>query len=129
MGAYSSFERCVQRYINLPENLTLEEKELYVLAIIKSFELTQEMLWKFLKLALDGEESLSSRKTFRAFHQSKFISDEELTTLLDSIDERNSTVHNYDDAKEIVHTCNTIVNKYYPVLKAVISRTQSLLKN
>jgi nucleotidyltransferase substrate binding protein (TIGR01987 family) len=72
--------------------------------VIKDFELAYELAWKALKLFLaeKGHETQSARSVFAMAYQLGYLLEEKVW--LDMIQDRNLTVHTYDEtfAKEMV---------------------------
>lgn len=72
--------------------------ELDLAGIIQNFEFTYELSWKCLKaaLALEGRMTTSPKSTFEGAYAESWISDEK--TWVKMIEDRNNTVHSYDEA-------------------------------
>lgn len=69
-------------------------------SVIKRFELCYDLLWKCLKDYLTdqfGIEVASPKKVFQECFNQKIISQEQLKEALVMSDDRNLTVHTYDD--------------------------------
>jgi len=80
--------------------------------LIQRFEFTFELAWKTLKSIFEDEGlmGLNSPKTvLREAYAAGLIVDEELW--LNMLNDRNSTVHIYDE-KMSIEICNNIINKY-----------------
>src|SRR5688572_9606525 len=94
--------------------------------LIKRFELTFEMLWKFYKLFLSdhcGEKNLKgSKDVFRTCLELSIFDESEVEALLTSIEDRNVTTHEYDFEKA-QELCTKFVNYYYPIFAAIIEKT------
>ncbi len=83
--------------------------------IIQFFEVTVELAWKLLKDVLDYEGIVvkSPRETILKAYQLSFIEEGELWLL--AVQDRNLTVHTYDESKaEEIEA--KIRNDYYPLL-------------
>ncbi len=85
-------------------------------AAIQRFEFTLEALWKLAQRYLilkEGIESGSPKGVSRACFQAQLLTEQETQTLLESIDDRNLTVHTYNEklAEEIFQR----LAKYQPV--------------
>lgn len=93
-------------------------------ALIKAFETTMEVFWKFLRVYMGevhGVEPVSSpRGTLNQAHELKIFSRVELEQLLDMLDDRNEMVHTYDAtaAEDILE----LIPHYHMVLGDFIDR-------
>ena len=89
-----------------------EKDDMYRDGLIQRFEFTFELAWKTLKSIFEDEGlmGLNSPKTvLREAYAAGLIVDEELW--LNMLNDRNSTVHIYDE-KMSIEICNNIINKY-----------------
>ena len=85
-------------------------------ALIKHYEMTIELAWKLLKDYLESEGLLprTPREVIKYAFQSKIIDDGKLW--LEALDERNETVHTYNENQAIV-IADKIINAYLPLFK------------
>lgn len=98
-----------------------DEHDVIVAGVIKHFELAYETAWKFLKIYIainHKEEILSPRAVFKACYTYGIFPQEIINDLLELLDDRNLTVHIYDQitAEEV---CSSIA-KYYMSLGKII---------
>ncbi len=116
---------------NLKEKLTLTKKALLALdealklpyskiirdASIQRFKLTLEAVWKLAQRYLilqEGIETGSPKGVIRGCFQTNLLEEEETQTLLQAIDDRNLTVHTYNEALAELIYQNLL--RYYPIL-------------
>jgi nucleotidyltransferase substrate binding protein (TIGR01987 family) len=90
-----NFERSLKSMEKALATPVTEERDLA--GIIQNFEFVYELSWKVLKQRLEGEGfSIGSPKqAFKKAFQSGLIKNEK--TWLDILDDRNLTVHTYDE--------------------------------
>ena len=121
--------RWKQRFENFEKAFKLLEKfialnepdEIARAGGIQFFEMTFELAWKILKDYLENERYItkSPRETIKLAFQIGLISDGH--DWIDGLDDRNLTVHTYDE--EIAITVeNRIRNKYYPLLRILYDK-------
>ena len=116
--------RWKQRFQNYEKSFTLLEKyialknpdEIARAGGIQFFEMTFELACKTLKDYLENEKYIakSPRETIKLAFQIGLISDGH--DWMDGLDDRNLTVHTYDEETAIAIE-NRIRCKYYPLLK------------
>jgi nucleotidyltransferase substrate binding protein (TIGR01987 family) len=116
--------RWKQRFENFEKSFRLLEKfiaiespdEVARAGGIQFFEMTFELAWKTLKDYLENEQYIakSPRETIKLAFQAGFI--ESGHDWIDGLDDRNLTVHTYDE-ETAVQIENRIRDKYYPLLK------------
>jgi nucleotidyltransferase substrate binding protein (TIGR01987 family) len=102
-----------------------EENELYVHrdSLIKRFEFTYEITWKFFKFLLRhqyGIDVASPRNIFQACYNNKILSAEESTLLESLIDLRNQTSHVYDEV--VADAVSAAILEAYPAMIAIIEQ-------
>ena len=92
----ANFTKALQR---LQEAAAIAEDELDKDGVIQRFEFTIEMLWKALKaiLAYQGVECYSPRNCIKEAFKANLIEDDEI--ILDMLDDRNASLHIYDQRK------------------------------
>ena len=101
-------ERFEERRINASKSLealqeVLDERFTKIVrdATIQRFEFTVESVWKFAQLYLrerEGIDIASPKGVFRSCFQVQVMSEEHCKTALEMIDDRNLTVHTYNEA-------------------------------
>lgn len=127
--AYTQLSQIIDKYTNPPTYADEEDIEIYITALLKRFELTFEMLWKFLKQRLKnaGVETIGSKDVIKNAFVFNILLEQEDQILLKIVDARNEIAHNYDEevAKAL---CQKVVNEYYPVLSQIIPRLEPLIK-
>ena len=67
---------------------------------IQRFEFTFEIFWKLVKTAmkeLEGVECNSPKSCMRELFKNRYVTEEELRKLLQMVDDRNLTVHTYQE--------------------------------
>ncbi len=95
-------------------------------ATIKSFELSYETLWKYLKFYLEdslgiGEVPSSPRGVFELSRQQKIITDEQAERLSNATDGRNTAAHIYsqDTIEELLEDIPEYIKLFKKVLDQV----------
>ena len=94
--------------------------DIELLALMKAFELSQEMGWQTLKdlLSHEGHDLSSPHPVVDQALQSKHISKDDATTFHDAIGKRNRLSHVYDE--ESAREAETLIKqKYYPMLRRI----------
>jgi nucleotidyltransferase substrate binding protein (TIGR01987 family) len=118
MKAYKNLLKARQRLtIYLDEPIQSDRDEA---GIIKAFEFSFEMFWKYLQVRLESEglEARSPRETFKQALSSGLLAESMEPTLLQMLVDRTLTVHTYDPklAHEITER---IRNNYYRIFDSV----------
>lgn len=93
-------------------------------SVIKRFELSYDLLWKYLREyigILQGTYADSPRKVFDLCFQYEIAKANEEKLLLGMIKGRNLTTHTYD--VELATEMAEKVSEYYQVMRAIIVRT------
>jgi nucleotidyltransferase substrate binding protein (TIGR01987 family) len=90
---------------------------------IKRFEMSFDLFWKIVKEYLEKTYLVavaSPKKIFHECFQRNIIDEQETSTLLEMVDDRNLTIHTYDEnmAKEISQR----IGKYYTLMRAIPTR-------
>ena len=88
-------------------------------AAIQRFEYTCEAMWKAIQLGLRQEEGLSAaspKAITRAARQAKLLDDDATRLALAMVDDRNQTVHTYNEA--VADAIYTRLASYVPLLRA-----------
>jgi len=100
-------------------------------SIIKRFEYSYDSFWKFLKKYLELKYNLedvnSPKSVFRACVKHEICSAQEGELLIDMVDDRNETTHNYDIEK--VRKILPDIKPYYVCITKVIERIEITLDN
>ena len=96
-------------------------------ALIHRFEFCFEILWKCGKdflLEVEGIEAASPKKVIRCLREVGIFEDEESERALAMADDRNMTVHTYDEmlAKEMAER----IREYEPLMRIWYERMKSL---
>lgn len=92
-------------------------------SVIKRFELTYEMLWKYLReyiIVAHGVSIDSPRKVFQQCLSLSIINESEAGELIDLVEDRNLTAHVYD-----IDLANKVANdiqKHHDAIKSVIEK-------
>jgi nucleotidyltransferase substrate binding protein (TIGR01987 family) len=93
-------------------------------SLIQRFEYSVDTFWKFLKLYLiekHGIEAVASPKAiFKACLDVKIIDNQEYSTCIKMVDDRNMSSHAY--LEELAQEISSAIPTYYPVLKEIIER-------
>jgi len=115
----------IERYREavIEKNVDHETKEERRDSLIKRFELTYDLLWKYLREYITTVEGItvdSPRKVFQQCLVLGFINSTETEELINLIEDRNLTTHVYD-----VDLANKVANdiqKHYNVITEVIKK-------
>jgi nucleotidyltransferase substrate binding protein (TIGR01987 family) len=116
--SYEALDRSLSFFSSGKYSFTTEEKETLVAGLIKHFELSYEMGWKFLQQYLKHkyEINLASPKAiFRECFAQKIVDYDTTEELLNMSNARNQTTHDYNEetAQETIGR----VAHYYMVLE------------
>ncbi len=118
----------LQNRIGLLEN---NEIEIYTSAleesVIQCHEIAIELLWKTIQdYILEQDKSIQinySKETIRFALKSNLIEDKSIGyTLVEAIDNRNKSSHEYWNEKELQTYISDIVKRYYPAMEYVVER-------
>jgi nucleotidyltransferase substrate binding protein (TIGR01987 family) len=112
--AYTTFLEAVKAYKADDQNI------LYKMALIQSFEFTFELAWKTIKDYLK-EQGISLKFPVEIIKEAfsfGIIEDGILWT--DMLDDRNSTVHEYNEEKSVI-IINKIAQKYFNEITQVVN--------
>ncbi|KKP27062.1 MAG: Nucleotidyltransferase substrate binding protein, HI0074 family [candidate division TM6 bacterium GW2011_GWF2_30_66] len=93
--------------------------------LIQRFEFSFDSFWKYLKQYLKEKNKIeieipNPNKTFRTSYEQKLITKEELDTLTNSTDDRNSSSHTYNE--ELAIEISDRIEHYYEVMQNIIDR-------
>ena len=105
--ALAALDRSVTAPVTEPRDLS---------GIVKDFELAYELSWKALKRALEeaGHSTDTARQVYQVAYETGFIEDE--TGWIEMIDDRNRTVHTYNEAFARALVAR-IRDRYVPLFK------------
>ncbi|MBI5230325.1 MAG: nucleotidyltransferase substrate binding protein [Candidatus Magasanikbacteria bacterium] len=100
-----------------PENVETFVRD----AAIQRFEYSFELCWKACKVFLFerfGTNAPSPKECFRALRVHELVSDVETETLLQMVDDHNTTTHTYDEAfaRQLLES----IEKYYVLMQMVL---------
>ncbi|MCF6206532.1 MAG: nucleotidyltransferase substrate binding protein [Sulfurovum sp.] len=87
---------------------------------IQRFEFTLEITWKTIKTFLQEHEGIACRSPkgcMREFFSSGHLTEDEVTTLLMMIDDRNLATHTYHEA--LAEQIFTHIQTYLPLLQKI----------
>lgn len=96
-------------------------------SVIKRFEFSYELFWKFLKEYLEVQHGIlvsSPKKVFLECRTNGILQEPEVVVLLSIVDSRNSTTHEYNEIMA-AGVANAVCNSYYTLLTAIINRLES----
>lgn len=122
--ALSKFNEAVELYKDNP-NIQEGLKDLLKEGLVQRFEYTQELAWNVMKdyESYQGETEIhGSRDAIRKALSIGIIED---SKWMNTIADRNSTSHNYDDdAIDII--IDSIINIYHPLFNMFAERMQAI---
>ena len=121
LKAYKALDKSFDILKKLKPELSKDEYAVFMSGVIKHFEMAYETAWKFLKLYLEVKfafELTSPKAVFRACYEYKILTVEVVNDLIKLSDDRNLTVHIYDQAtaQEIFDR----IEHHYKVLAEII---------
>lgn len=94
-------------------------------SVIKRFEYSLDVLWKYIKDFLSEKKGVtvkSPKDTFREAFKQGLLNEQEAIVMLEMVDNRNETTHRYDLAK--AKEMGKIIPKYYDLLIELFERTK-----
>ena len=97
-------------------------------AAIQRFEYSFETFWKAARkylMEIEGIECGSPKQVMRGLNQAGIINNTETILALEMVDDRNKTVHTYDEglANEVFNR----IKNYGPLMRIVLSRMEERL--
>ena len=98
---YTALKKSNKILKNLPSETSSDLYDVVIAGVIKHFELAYEMCWKYLKAYLKIKleiDTSGSKDIFRSCYKYKVLPLETTDSLLLLVDDRNLTVHIYDQA-------------------------------
>jgi nucleotidyltransferase substrate binding protein (TIGR01987 family) len=108
--AFENLKRSVSTPIEEPRDIS---------GIIKDFELTYELSWKFLKKILldQGHQTTGSKDVFSKAYQLGFLKEQDVW--IEMITDRNQSTHVYDE-KDALQLIERIKKNYIPCFESLI---------
>ena len=92
-------------------------------SLIKRFEISYDLTWKFLKSYLEkkyGISIASPKKVFQECFKQAITNETETRLLLDMADDRNSTTHTYNEA--LADDISLHISDYYNVISEIVAK-------
>lgn len=108
--ACTALDKSINILRALPAETSSDMRDVVIAGVIKHFELAYETCWKYLKIYLDSKCNIqiaSPKETFRACYSNNILPLEVTDSLLELADDRNLTVHIYDQLTA-VQICESI---------------------
>jgi nucleotidyltransferase substrate binding protein (TIGR01987 family) len=105
------------------KTIDLETREERRDSLIKRFELTYDLLWKYLReyvIAIGGISADSPRKVFQQCLFLGLTNEKETEELIDLVEDRNLTTHVYDI--DVANQVASDIQKHHDVISAVIMK-------
>lgn len=105
------------------KTIDLETREERRDSLIKRFELTYDLLWKYLReymIAMHSVSADSPRKIFQQCLSLGLTNEAETEELIDLIEDRNLTTHVYDI--ELANQVASDIQKHHDVISAIITK-------
>ena len=115
-----AFERALEIFKKEYPQADSDYKETYVASVVKHYELLYETFWKYTKFYIIekfGDDIIGSKNIFRFLQNANVISLNELDLLLEIIENRNATTHQYDQDFSLQIVEN--IERYFQVIKSV----------
>ena len=97
--------------------------ELIQEGLIKRFEISFELFWKTLKDYLETEQSISiasPKKAIHTCHNAGFLNDKEAELLLEMVDNRNVSTHDY--GRDTATAFSTRIPSYHKLMSDVLKK-------
>lgn len=119
--AAKTLEHQVNELFNTQKKWDEWQKITYEDSVIKRFEYSYEMTWKYLKEYLESKHGIkvaSPKTVFQESMKQNIFDEEKTNTLLSMVEDRNNTSHGYDEAiaKDIINR----VPKYVSIMKFIL---------
>jgi nucleotidyltransferase substrate binding protein (TIGR01987 family) len=113
------------------KNVDLDTQEEKRDSLIKRFELTYNLLWKYLReymISMHGITADSSRKVFQECLNLGFATETEIEELIDLIEDKNLTTYVYDE--DLANRVVNEIQKHHDVIATIIKKVSlDTLKN
>jgi len=121
--ALARLNNMIECYGQKKGDLTIEEEDFlaYQDSVVKRFEISFDLLWKYLKeylFAIHGVEALSPKKVFREALLQGVLLEDEVTILVNMCNDRNLTAHTYD-AEHSAEVAEMVIEYYYKIKPAL----------
>ena len=113
------FQTVEKAYLLLEESTSIDKRsDIERAGLIHFFEIAFDLAWKLVKdfLQEEGFTINNPKDAFKQAFQAELITDGHVW--MDALDDRNLTVHTYDE-KTAIEIENKIKEKYYPALKGL----------
>jgi nucleotidyltransferase substrate binding protein (TIGR01987 family) len=111
------FQNFEKAFLLLEKNISIESPtEIERAGIIQFFEMAFELAWKLMKDYLESQGFIikSPREAIKLAFQTDLVEDGQVW--LDALEDRNLTVHTYDE-ETALEVINKIKEAYYPALQ------------
>lgn len=108
---------------SLKEGVHQAQDDLDKDGVIQRFEFTFELLWKTLKIFLEGEgiECITPKECLKSAFRVGLIENEQ--TALDMLEDRNKTSHTYDK-EESQKIFKKIEENYFPFIQGILNKLE-----
>lgn len=108
---------------SLKEGVHQAQDELDKDGVIQRFEFTFELLWKTLKMFLEGEgiECTTPKECLKSAFRVGLIENEQIA--LDMLEDRNKTSHTYDK-EESQKIFKKIEENYFPFIQGILNKLE-----
>lgn len=132
-NSYHGLATSIARYQKAlsDNNADLDTKEERRDSLIKRFELTYDLLWKYLReymIITQGVTADSPRKVFQQCLSLGLTNDKETSELIDLIEDRNLTTHVYD--VELANQVADDIQRHHAVIDKIIEKVSiEIIKN
>ena len=126
-NALDTLKESINRFKRILNSQNLDEIDTYRDSMIKRFEFTIELTWKYLKLYLEKKvgaklEHKGPKPTFKYALQYEITSEAETTQAFQMLDNRNRTSHMYKE--EIADQMSQLIPGYYDLMQGIIDKTK-----
>ena len=127
MNKKKNLENAVQRLTEAC-NRDIHSNDAYLDSLIKRFEFSLELSWKYLRRVLIAEgyeptDVASPKQVIRAAYKMKIVEDGDLW--IDMIDKRNLSSHTYDEANALM-IADLIINEYKSAFHSVLIKLEAM---
>lgn len=98
-------------------------------SVIKRFEISYDLTWKFLKYYFENHLAISvasPKSVFHACFQQGLATEDETRILLNMIDDRNLTVHTYNE--DLAEQVSLRIAVYYGAMQALLAKIPTSLQ-
>jgi len=125
LKAYKTLDKILIKFDKIQKDNSEEDIIAYRDSIIKRFEYSYDLTWKYLKLFFKekhGLDILSPKKVFQECLKHKIIDEEESRILLYMVDDRNLTTHTYNE--DTAENVSSRVPQYYQLFIKLAEKTK-----